>query len=380
MPKLTITQGKDGLFHARVFGPVGDNGKRPSKRISGHSPKEVEKKAEEYLAEMKKNSDTFHMTLEEAARKYIEYLTTRQKPLSPSTQRTYQGYARNHFKDLQKLPIFEITEQMIQEEIYDLEGEVSAKTIQNAIHFYVACIHHFRRGFNPDLDLPEKDEPNIKIPDSEILKTKIPTIKNKRLLLPVLLAAYCGLRRSEIAALDLTNDIEYDVRLSNNNQETDNENQNKIGLIHVSRALVRGPDDYILKGPKTRAGTRTVIMPGWLNDVVKEFRDDKDYVSYPPHKISNAFAEWAKKENIGCSFHGLRHYYASLGEALNIPDLYMMNMMGHSTPYMLQKYKEIMRDKQTEVNETFVKFLADNSPFAPQNAPSKNINKEKERK
>lgn len=369
MSKLTITQGEDGLFHARVFGPVRDNGKRPSKRISGHSKKEVEQKAEEYLSEMKKCPDKYRMTLEEAAQKYIEYLSAKKKPLSPSTLRSYEGIARNHFKQLHKTAIFDITEDMIQDEIYELEDKIKAKTIENIVNFYVPCIHHFRRGFKPELDLPEKESPEIKVPDVEYLRTKISTIKNKRLLLPVLLASYCGMRRSEIAALDLANDIEYDVLVDKNSDK-------KIGIIHITHAIVRGTDDYVDKGTKSKAGTRDVFMPEWLNDIIKRFRDDKDFSPYPPHKISTVFAEWAKKENIGCSFHGLRHFYASLGEALNIPDLYMMDMMGHSTPYMLQKYKEIMNDKRSQVNTTFLNYLDKNSPFAPKIAPQNNINEE----
>ena len=259
---------------------------------------------------------------------------------------------------------------MIQAEIFELESKLSAKTIINIVNFYVPCIHHFRRGFHPDLELPEKEEATIQVPDMEYLKNKIATIDNKRLLLPVLLAAYCGMRRSEIAALDLHNDVEYDVPLRINGTQTSG------GFIHINRALVRGIEEYEIKGTKTKAGTRTVFLPGWLNDIVKQYRDDPEYVPYPPHKISSRFAEWAEREDICCSFHGLRHFYASLGEALNIPDLYMMSMMGHSTSNMLDKYKEIMADKQREVNESLFVYLDNNSPFAPQNAPQEIMNEE----
>ena len=362
--KLNIKLGDDGKYHTRVFAKPNEDGRRPSKRIDGLTKKEVQEKAAAWKEEMEKNRDIYSLTLKDASDKYINYLTSKRNPLSPSTIRSYDGISRNHFKHLHDVPIIDITEDMIQDEIYFLEKTHSGKTIENIVNFYVPCIHHFRRGFKPDLDLPEKEEAKINVPDVEYLRNKIPRIQNRRLLLPVLLAAYCGLRRSEIAALNLHEDVDYDVEVSARNPQGIS-TARKVGLIYVRQAYVRGKDEYVFKGTKSKAGTRTVFMPGWLNDIVKEFRDDESYTPYPPHTISNVFSEWSKKEKIGCSFHGLRHFYASVGESLNIPDLYMMDMMGHSTPHMLRKYKEIMNEKRVEVNETMLMFLEGNSPFAP---------------
>jgi integrase len=371
MPKLTITQGKDGMFRARVFAKADANGKRPSKRIEGHSKKEVEEKAKAFLAEMESNPDSYRMTLAEAAVLYLDYLKTKKKPISPSTEKTYLGYIRQNFTDLHKIAIVDITEDMLQKEVYKLESKNTPKTIKNVVNFYVPCIHHFRRGFNPDLDLPDAEAPDIPIPDMNELREKIAGIKNKRLLIPVLLAAYCGLRRSEIAALDLASDIDYDVPV-----QAENGSEIRVCYIHINKAVVRGVETYVEKGTKTKAGERIVIGPAWLNDELKAARDDPDYVPYPPHKISSRFAEWAERKGINCSFHGLRHFYASVGDALGIPDLYMMEMMGHSTPYMLERYKEIMSSKRIEVNHTMLNYLQSNSPFAPQIAPLEIVNEE----
>lgn len=377
MPKLKISQGKDGIFHARVFAKVDENGKRPSKRIDGHSKKEVEQKAAAFLAEMEANPRSYRMTLSDASQKYLEYLSSKKKPLSPSTLRSYIGIAKNHFKSLHNIAIVDITEDMIQNEIYALEDRLTAKTIENIVNFFVPCIHHFRRSFNPDLDLPEKEKPKIEIPDMQYLRSRIGTIKNKRLLVPVLLAAYCGLRRSEIAALDLNRDVEYDIIAKiPDPKDANSVMEYRVCHIHINHAVVRGAERYVEKGTKTDAGGRTLVGADWLNDILKEARDDESYEPYPPHKISTVFSEWSKKEKIGCSFHGLRHFYASIGEALNIPDLYMMDSMGHSTPNMLMQYKEIMQEKRVEVNQTLLKYMQNNSPFAPLSAPLPNINDE----
>lgn len=369
--KLNITLGDDGLYHARVFAKPDEEGRRPSKRISGYSKKEVEAKAATFIVEMSANPNNYRMTLAEAAEKYLEYLKTKKKPISPSTEKTYRGYIRQNFKALHNTAIVDITEDTLQKEIYKLESVNTPKTIRNVVNFYVPCIHHFRRGFNPDLDLPDAETPDIPIPDMNELKEKIAGIKNKRLLIPVLLAAYCGLRRSEIAAIDLGKDIDYDVLV-----QAGDASEIRVCYIHINKAVVRGVENYVEKGTKTKAGERVVIGPAWLNDTLKDARDDPDYIPYPPHKISSRFAEWAEREGINCSFHGLRHFYASVGDSLGIPDLYMMEMMGHSTPYMLERYKEIMASKRIEVNHTMLNYLQSNSPFAPQIAPSEIVNED----
>ena len=178
-----------------------------------------------------------------------------------------------------------------------------------------------------------------------------------RLKIPVLLAAYCGMRRSEIAALNLNADVEYDKEIQLGNDTF------VVSIIHVTKALVMDENrTYILKSTKSDAGTRDLFIPAWLGDILKQVKDDPKYKPYLPHQISNVFDEWSAKRNIGCSFHGLRHFYASIMKALNIPDNYAMLLMGHSTDNMLQRYQEIMSDKQLEVNRDLLIFLEKNAP------------------
>ena len=262
------------------------------------------------------------------------------------------------------MSVIEITEEMIQKEIYKLERTHSAKSIHNIVHFYVPCIQHSRRGFRPELDLPQKQKPVTKVPDTAVLISEINQMKNRRLKIPVLLAAYCGMRESEIAALDLKKDIEYDnvIQLG--------EDKFTVSIIHVTKALVMDRHrEWITKSTKSEAGTRDLFIPSWLGEILKEVRDDPTYIPYTPIEISNKFAYWSKKREIGCTFHGLRHFYASIMKALNIPDNYAMLLMGHSTDNMLQRYQEIMNDKRLEVNKDLLIFLENNAPMHHKNAP-----------
>lgn len=359
MPKstLTITLGDDGLYHARIWATDSD-GKRTSKRISGNSRKEVRQKAELFQNEIKRQKPTaMKMTVHEAAIGYIEYMERKKNPASASTLYSYHSMANSKLQSLRDIPIIDLTEEMLQDEIYELEMIYSGKYIHNIINFYVPAIRHFRKGFRPDLELPEKEAPVTRVPDADVLKARLHTLKdNKRLYIPVVLAAYCGLRRSEICALDLHTDVDYDVPYGSP------DDLHNICVISISKARVPSKNSrYVTQGKtKSESGTRRLYAAQWIGDLLKEARDDPEFEWYSPDNTSHAFSKWAAKNNIGCSFHGLRHFFASIGKSLDIPDLYMMNLMGHSTVSMTNHYQEIMSDKELEVSDKLLRFLEQN--------------------
>ena len=368
MPSIKTKKDKNGMWHARVFAGRDANGKQINKRFVGYTEREVKRQAEGFIDEIKRNPKAVGMTLREATAKYINYLETKKNPLAASTIRRYDSYARCHFQKLQDVAIISIDDAMIQDEIFELETKVGAKTIRNVVHFYVPCIKHFRKNFQPILELPELQRPVTKVPETDELRGKIPTITNVRLKIPVLLAAYCGMRESEIAVLDLKTDIEYDktVELAGSTHE--------VSIIHITKAMVMDKTNkYVIKETKSYAGTRDLFIPKWLSDILKETRDDPSYVPYPPHKMASRFCYWAKRNGINCSMHGLRHFYASFMDALNIPDNYAMLLMGHSTDTMLKRYQEIMKQKELEVNRDLLIFLENNAPIHHLNTPPTHV-------
>ncbi|MEG1844557.1 MAG: site-specific integrase, partial [Clostridia bacterium] len=57
-------------------------------------------------------------------------------------------------------------------------------------------------------------------------------------------------------------------------------------------------------------------------------------------------------------FHDLRHYNASVMQALGVPDKYAMERLGQATPNMLKTvYQHVMRDKRTEVSDTLNEYM-----------------------
>ena len=59
-------------------------------------------------------------------------------------------------------------------------------------------------------------------------------------------------------------------------------------------------------------------------------------------------------------FHDLRHANASVMLALNVPDKYAMERMGHATNNMLKNvYQHTMKDKQDEVADLVDKYFTE---------------------
>ena len=50
-----------------------------------------------------------------------------------------------------------------------------------------------------------------------------------------------------------------------------------------------------------------------------------------PNAVTERYERIAKRLNISCRFHDLRHYHCSVMVALGVPKEYIMTDMGHST-------------------------------------------------
>ena len=52
--------------------------------------------------------------------------------------------------------------------------------------------------------------------------------------------------------------------------------------------------------------------------------------------------------------------------ALNIPEQYAMERMGHSTNFMLKRYQEYIRSKEAEINNDLMDALDNLNPYSIQ--------------
>lgn len=342
----TAKKTASGSWEITVFvGVDPTTGKKTYKHLTAPTKAKLHEKVKALEGETPKTISALSMTLREAVERYI---ARREKDLSPSTLQDYRKHARSAFPELMNLTIGELTDEICQQAIDSYAETVKPKTVVNRWNLLYAAIREAKRNIDIHVRLPSVKRKRLDMPDRDALLRLFKEIENTPLEIPVLLAASCGLRRSEICALDLVEDVDY-----------------QKGLIHIDKALVIAPDNqYVLKDTKTTAGERTVPCPAWVLDKLAQARDNPNYQPYKPNTITTSFTPIAKQCGVNCTFHGLRHYYASVMSALNIPEQYQMERMGHSTNYMLKRYQEYLKSKEVEVNSALMTALDTLNPSA----------------
>ena len=272
------------------------------------------------------------MTVGEAIRQYIE---TRENLFSPATVYSYDSIARNRLLDLQQRRLDELTETMVTQALNEEAKTHSPKTVSNVWGLLHSALLPYVPVDAWHIRLPQqkKKEPYIPTPEEvdDLLKRAVGTVYE----IPLKLAAFCGLRRSEICALTY-DDI-------------------KDGYIYISKALVRDRNNvYRLKPPKTEAGYRRLKLP---ENIKIEGSGPERITTLTPLAISQKCRKLANEK---FSFHDLRHFYASVLLQLGIPNKYSAKQMGHKGDRMLKVvYQHLFDASQAEFDAEVAKKVSE---------------------
>lgn len=265
-----------------------------------------------------------------------EYISKNETVLSPSTINGYSIiYKRLKKYDIAKRDIVRITSGDLQEFIKELSFEYSPKTIKNTYGLISSTFAFYGLLIPKGINLPRNDKKSFILPSEKELRHIIDICNDKELKIAILLAAFCGLRESEVSALT-SNDLEGNI-------------------LSIHSAYVKGADNLLhLKTTKTKSSTRQIIVPDFI---VKELKKiDGRFVPISPAAISRRWSRLAAREGIKTRFHDLRHYSASLMHAEGIPDQYIMQKHGWKTDYTL---KNIYRNEIDEYTESMNKKFND---------------------
>jgi len=278
--------------------------------------KTVVRMASDFADEYRRKMD--NPTLLERMR---EYVAENEERLSPSTVRSYNGMIRMIAERTPRIAnkrLSAITEQDVSDIVRPLR---TLKTKRNYVNFIHACTGKSAGK------LTGVSSKRVHVPTELEVKGLLQIFRNTELEVPIMLAAYGGLRRGEICALRMS-DIDGD-------------------FVHVSRAVVRDPSgEWTTKDPKTASSVRSVLLPHFVIERIQA----QGYITHLlPSQVSNRF--WKKQRNLGIPpycFHSLRHFHASYLHYLNIPDAYIMQRGGWSTPSVMQSiYRHALEDKVT---------------------------------
>jgi integrase len=321
-----------GNWRVRIFAGKDQDGKGIYKSFTDPDRKKAEFQAAEYAVSRKKENSTENWTFDKAIDKYLE---GKSNLLSPATIRGYRIMQRNSFPLLTKEPIGKLAaNDLIQKQMNENAKKYSAKSITNQFGLITAVMNY--HGFSIDkVNLKPKEDKPIPVPtkkDAEKIMTLLPT--DPSIECQALLALTCSLRQSEIAALRARNIIEKTVE------------------VHGARVPNEESKLVYKDTNKSKAGARKITMPDYLasrmQDICKDLKPDDLIFKMTPGNVLKRFKKLLINNGLPpYTIHSLRHCFAAIMHARNVPDKYVMDMGGWSSDNVLKRVYQYTFEEET---------------------------------
>lgn len=324
--------------------------------IVASTRKEAETKAAALklgIVQADKKEKASPVTLRKAIDRYVE---SRHNLLAPSTIRGYRIIQNHRCQDLMDKRIDTITRQMIQTSIDNHAADLSHKTLKNTLGLLSTIFRDNDIEINWSkiaLSQPEKTEKAIYTEAEQ--RDLMLAVRGTDVEIPVLLAMWLGMRRSEILGLKWE-DVDF-----------------AAGKIHVRRALVQNEENkFVEKGTKTKDSTRSVSCPDYIMGLLsRQERKGERVVPMSPQTMRNHLVKIA--EDNGLPFYGLhamRHTNASVMLTL-MPDKYAMERGGWSNEKTLKQIYQHTFDSEKAAADEAVNNYFENLIDAPKKKPRK---------
>lgn len=246
---------------------------------------------------------------------YDQYIAAKEGVLSPSTVAGYRRLRDHSFQNLMHMPVASITNAAVQLEITNMaKAGKSTKTIANAVGLLSAVLSLCNPDFRLRVTLPPRQHIDHIEPKESDIDAIMKAVHGYSVELPTLLAMCLGLRMSEI--LGLTWDCVDGDKL------------------HIKQARV----DEGVKGTKTYAGTRTLIMPGFIKELFDKLPHNGDLVfSYSRRTVYENFQKYTARAGIQhYRFHDLRHLNTTMQLLMCIDNKTITKRNGWSTDFMIR--------------------------------------------
>ena len=219
-------------------------------------------------------------------------------------------------------PIAQLSDDLIQEAIntealrVGRRGQISPKTLANEWGLISSALWHFAR-LKFEIRLPKRQPTPKDYPEpADVLAA----IHGTPVELPCLLAMWCGLRMSEIRGL-MWSDIHGD-------------------FLTIRRVLVDvGTVPTVKDTAKTASSKRRVPIPAHIRELLTSTPQESPYIITANHnQIYGQFRRLMDAHGFyEITFHDLRHYFASIGMLLNIPDAYIQQDGGWATDSIMKR-------------------------------------------
>lgn len=322
-----------GSYRCLVYVGKDTSGKRIYKSFTHPDKRKCERIASEYADSHRQASNKY--SLISATKAFID---RREATLSPATIRGYKNILRLLKEDLSEygeMPISSLNRDVLQTLVDSMVKDgIKPKTISNRIGLIMSVLKE-SDIIVPTIILPKKQKAELRIPETEEVQRIIAEAKGTEMEIPVLLACFGPMRRSEIVALTM-NDI------SGNS-------------IHVCKAVVMDADGKnVTKGTKTYDSDRYILMPSEVMDKIRK----QGYITKikDPQHITQRFEHIVKRAGCeGVRFHDLRHWCCSYLHACNVPEQYILERGGWSASdgaVMRRVYRHSLVSEKDQISKS----------------------------
>lgn len=243
-----------------------------------------------------------------------EYIASRDAILSPSTIAGYKRIRANAMPELMSVPVDKLTPQAVQRSVNAMANTKSPKSVRNAHGLLSAVLSVYRPDLVLRTALPQKKKYDIAIPSGDDVAAIMHAAKDTEAELPIMLAMWLGLRMSEILGLKW--------------QDIDK------NTLHIRRALI----DEGEKTTKTYSSQRDLPIPPYIRQLLEAAPKNSDrIVPLSRRGVYVRFQTVCRRADVQhYRFHDLRHINASVMLALNVPNKYAQERMGHASDNMLK--------------------------------------------
>lgn len=283
--------------------------------------------------------DPTTMTLGEAIDKYIEL---KDGVLSPSTIRNYKSMRENHLQMIIDTPLRKISKNVAQMAINEESKIYSPKTVLNVYRLLTAVLNQFT-DTQISITLKETEEREVNTMTQDEIRTLVTALQGDKSEVPLLLALFLGLRRSEIMALEHG---DYDPETKK---------------LSISKAKVPNKDgEYVVKSTKSKKGRRKISVPPYLATKLEAcIKRGEPFFNVAPERPYKRLQQLCDKYQLPkMSMHDLRHQNASIMLALGIPDKYAMERGGWSSNGVMKNiYQHTMTEERTAADAKMEQYF-----------------------
>ena len=288
--------------------------------------------------------DNSLLTLGEATDRYIQM---KDSVLSPSTVRSYTSMRKHHFQQLMDMPLKNITKNVLQRAVNEESKTLSPKTVLNNYRLLTAVLNQFT-GEAPMVTLKEQRDREVNTLTEQQLRKLILALQGDKSEIPLLMALFLGMRRSEIMAL----------------QHDDFDQQTK--QISITKAMIPNKDgNFVVKDTKSKKSRRVISVPTYLADRLEAcVKRGEPFYNVAPERPYKRLQQLCERLGLPhMSMHDLRHQNASIMLSLNIPDKYAMERGGWSSNSTMKKiYQHTMTEEREAVEKQMNAYIATLTP------------------